>query len=118
MRYLGLRPTSRGYSLYRAKGYYDCFKKYALYGRDPKAALSRPATCARFNIVGLSYGYVADCAYFAEPSTGTEFMLSAVLYVNRDGILNDGRYEYETVGWPFWGLGPGHLRLREKKIAS
>ena len=99
VRYLGLAPHESGYSLYRSKSYYDCYKKYALYGRDPLRPY--PAGDLRsFNIVGLSYGYVADCAYFAEPSTGTEFMLSAVLYVNRDGILNDGKYEYGSVGWP------------------
>lgn len=100
VRHLGLAPHESKNSLYRGKGYYDCFKKYLYYGRAAKARY--PANDLRsFNIVGLSYGYVADCAYFAEPSTGTEFMLSAVLYVNRDGILNDGQYEYESIGWPF-----------------
>jgi len=28
-------------------------------------------------------------------------MLAAVIYVNKDGILNDNKYEYETIGWPF-----------------
>jgi hypothetical protein len=28
-------------------------------------------------------------------------MLSAVIYVNKDGILNDDKYEYDEVGWPF-----------------
>jgi hypothetical protein len=28
-------------------------------------------------------------------------MLSATVYVNSDGVLNDGKYEYTTVGWPF-----------------
>jgi hypothetical protein len=28
-------------------------------------------------------------------------MLSAVLYVNSDGVLNDDRYDYDTVGFPF-----------------
>ncbi len=115
IRYLGLAPHESGYSLYRAKGYYDRYKKYLFYGRQPKAPY--PTDDLRsFNIVGLSYGYVADCAYFAEPSTGTEFMLSAVLYVNRDGILNDGRYEYESVGWPFLrDLGLMIYQLEKKR---
>ena len=29
-------------------------------------------------------------------------MLSAVIYVNKDGILNDNKYEYEDVGYPFF----------------
>ena len=31
-----------------------------------------------------------------------EFMLSGVIYVNRDGILNDDKYEYEENGYPFF----------------
>jgi hypothetical protein len=27
--------------------------------------------------------------------------VSAVIYTNRDGVLNDDRYEYESVGRPF-----------------
>ncbi len=28
-------------------------------------------------------------------------MLSATIYANADGILNDDKYDYETVGLPF-----------------
>ena len=28
-------------------------------------------------------------------------MLTATLYVNSDGILNDDKYDYEETGWPF-----------------
>jgi len=30
-----------------------------------------------------------------------EFMLSATLLCNKDGIFNDDKYDYETVGFPF-----------------
>jgi hypothetical protein len=30
-----------------------------------------------------------------------EFLLSAVILSNEDGIFNDDKYEYETVGGPF-----------------
>lgn len=29
-------------------------------------------------------------------------MLTGNIYVNRDGILNDNKYEYEEVGYPFF----------------
>ena len=32
---------------------------------------------------------------------GVEFLLSAVLYVNADGVLNDDKYEYDSIGFPF-----------------
>ena len=28
-------------------------------------------------------------------------MLTATVYVNSDGILNDDKYDYEETGWPF-----------------
>ena len=28
-------------------------------------------------------------------------MLSATVYVNSDGILNDNRYDYDSIGYPF-----------------
>ena len=116
IRYLGLAPHESGYSLYQGKSYYDAYKKYLYYGRKPRVPY--PAADLRsFNIVGLSHGYISDCAYFAEPSTGTEFMISAVLYVNADGILNDGRYEYETTGWPFLRtLGQAIYSYEKKRL--
>ena len=30
-----------------------------------------------------------------------EFMLSATIHCNSDGIYNDDRYEYDSVGFPF-----------------
>ena len=29
-------------------------------------------------------------------------MLSAVIYVNRDQVLNDDKYEYDEIGYPFF----------------
>jgi hypothetical protein len=29
-------------------------------------------------------------------------MLSGVIYVNKDGVLNDDKYEYEQTGYPFF----------------
>ena len=28
-------------------------------------------------------------------------MLTATVYVNSDGILNDDKYDYDETGWPF-----------------
>lgn len=37
----------------------------------------------------------------ADLARGVEFLLSAVVYVNTDGVLNDDRYEYDTIDFPF-----------------
>ncbi|MBT9394627.1 class A beta-lactamase-related serine hydrolase [Hymenobacter sp. NST-14] len=97
--YLHQSPHGSSYSLYKRERYFDSYKKYLYYGRRPTAAAD--PNLRIYNIVGMSHGYLADVAYFADASRQIEFMLSAVLYVNKNGVLNDGNYEYSTVGLPF-----------------
>ncbi|QJX47230.1 hypothetical protein HMJ29_09885 [Hymenobacter taeanensis] len=97
--YLHQTPHGSGYSLYQPSRYFDAYKKYLYYGRSPKA-IAQPGLHI-YNVVGMSHGYLADVAYFADSTQRTEFLLSAVLYVNKDGVINDGNYEYESVGLPF-----------------
>ncbi len=97
--YLHLTPHASHFSAYVVPKYFDAYKKYLYYGRRPTA---NPQLGLRiFNIVGMSHGYLADVAYFADSLHQSEFMLSAVLYVNKDGIINDGAYEYDSIGEPF-----------------
>jgi hypothetical protein len=97
--YLHLTPHASRFTAYAASKYFDAYKKYLYYGRRPEA---HSQTGLRiFNIVGMSHGYLADVAYFADSLHQSEFMLSAVLYVNQDGIINDATYEYGTIGEPF-----------------
>ena len=98
-RYLHATPHESGFQPYAPPRYFDAYKKYLYYGRRPE--LSRQSALHIYNIVGMSHGYLADVAYFADSLHQSEFMLSAVLYVNKDGILNDGIYEYDSVGLPF-----------------
>ena len=55
-----------------------------------------------FNKVGEAYGFVTDCSYFVDTVNKVEFFLSCSMYVNKDGILNDGVYEYESIAMPFF----------------
>jgi hypothetical protein len=97
--YLHLTPHASHFTPYASPKYFDAYKKYLYYGRRPEA---RPHPGLRiFNIVGMSHGYLADVAYFADSLHQSEFLLSAVLYVNQDGIINDAKYEYDTIGEPF-----------------
>lgn len=97
--YLHLTPHASHFSAYTTPKYFDSYKKYLYYGRVPTV---KPQFGLRvFNIVGMSHGYLADVAYFADSLHRSEFMLSAVLYVNQDGIINDGAYEYDSIGEPF-----------------
>jgi len=97
--YLHLTPHASRFTPYAAPRYFNAYKKYLYYGRRPEAKLQPGLRI--FNIVGMSHGYLADVAYFADSLHRSEFMLSAVLYVNQDGVINDANYEYDTIGEPF-----------------
>ncbi|WP_460617447.1 serine hydrolase [Hymenobacter ruber] len=98
-RYLHATPHESGFHLYAPARYFDAYKKYLYYGRNPE--IPHQSTLRIYNIVGMSHGYLADIAYFADSLHHSEFLLSAVLYVNQDGIINDGAYEYDSIGLPF-----------------
>ncbi|GAB3725003.1 hypothetical protein GCM10027594_06230 [Hymenobacter agri] len=98
-RYLHATPHESGFRPYASNRYFDAYKKYFYYGRNPD--LPRQSSLRIYNIVGMSHGYLADVAYFADSLHQSEFLLSAVLYVNQDGVINDGAYEYESIGLPF-----------------
>ncbi len=78
--------------------YPDNHGKYLLVGGEPQRL---PSGLAIANKNALSYGFIGDCALIEEPARKLAFAVSAVLYVNRDGVLNDGAYEYAEIGLPF-----------------
>ena len=98
-RYLSSSPHGSGFKPYSSAAYFDSYKKYLYYGRRPTASTEPELNI--YNVVGMSHGYLADVAYFTDSTQTTEFMISAVLYVNQNGILNDGSYEYASIGLPF-----------------
>lgn len=79
--------------------YADNYVKFWMYG---DSTLATSPNVRIFNKVGLAYGYLSDIAYIADFESGTEFMLSGVILVNEDQIFNDGEYEYNAVGMPFF----------------
>ena len=54
-----------------------------------------------FNKIGGAYGFLTDVAYIVDFKNHIEFALGAVIYVNKNEILNDGQYEYNEIGLPF-----------------
>jgi hypothetical protein len=51
------------------------------------------------NKVGWAFGYLSDTAHLKIGQS--ECVVSCVMYLNADGVLNDGRYEYDSIGRPF-----------------
>jgi hypothetical protein len=60
-----------------------------------------PANVRVFNKVGWSYGFMTDVSYVVDFENNIEYMLSASVYVNSDEIVNDGKYDYKMMGYPF-----------------
>ncbi|GAA4434217.1 hypothetical protein GCM10023091_08870 [Ravibacter arvi] len=76
----------------------DAAVKFLLFGKTTKRI---PRQIRSFNKIGEAYGYLVDNAFIADFEKGVEFLLSAVIYCNEDGVLNDDRYEYDPVGYQF-----------------
>ncbi|WP_242916245.1 serine hydrolase [Pontibacter liquoris] len=92
-------PFESAYPRYDTTEFFDSYTKFFMY----KAGKSKvPEYMRIYNKPGWSYGFLTDAAYIADLKNKVEFMLSAVIYVNSDGVLNDGKYEYEEIGYPFF----------------
>lgn len=95
--YLSQTPGETNYPKYDGQTFYDSYVKF--FFRDSLNHL--PDGVRVFNKAGWAYGFLTDASYVVDFKNKVEYMLTAVIYVNSDGILNDDKYEYETVGWPF-----------------
>ena len=97
--YMSQLPSETRYPEYDTAHFYDAYCKFLLFGTQKNIPL--PKHIRSFNKVGWSYGFLTDVAYITDFEKNIEFMLSATVYANADGILNDDQYDYETVGLPF-----------------
>ena len=77
----------------------DNHVKFWMYGNGKQQI---PKHIRIFNKVGWAYGFLSDIAYVVDFESGIEFMLSGVIHVNENEVFNDGVYEYEKVGLPFF----------------
>lgn len=96
-RYLSQFPSETAYPKYDTGVYYDSYVKF--FFRDATHHL--PPGVRVFNKVGWAYGCLTDVSYIADFTNRVEFMLAVTIYVNSDGVLNDNKYDYDTIGWPF-----------------
>ncbi len=84
---------------YDRNDYYDSYCKFLMYG-DLKGEMSDQIRI--YNKVGLAFGTLTDVAYIKDHQ-GVEFLLAATVLVNHNQIFNDGEYEYDELGIPFFG---------------
>ncbi len=98
-RYMSMFPTESRKPTYTKPEYYPAYCKFLFYGGDSTATINPDIRI--FNKVGDSYGYDIDNAYIVDFKNKVEFILTAVVQSNEDGIYNDNKYEYTTVCLPF-----------------
>lgn len=115
LKWMSISPTVSTYPTYDTNYYYANSTKFLLAGAERKPL---PANITIYNKAGDAYGFLLDNAYIIDNKNKVEFIVSAVIYCNEDGILNDNKYDYETVGLPFMkNLGQllYNFELRRKK---
>jgi hypothetical protein len=129
LKYMSIYPSECRHPAYDSKEYPDNWGKYLLIGDDTNFHKSIPIqqlptlsigegkgevikekllnwnddSIRIFNKVGMAYGFLTDCAYIVDYKNQVEFIVSASVFVDRDGTLNDGKYAYKEIGLPFLG---------------
>lgn len=96
-KFLSQLPSETSYPKYDTAKYYDTYVKFFFRGTNRHL----PPGVRVFNKVGWAYGFMIDNSYVVDFKNKVEFLLSATVYVNSDGILNDNRYDYDSIGYPF-----------------
>lgn len=97
-RYMSMMPQESTWPKYDTAEAWDTYVKFLYYGAEKNTA---EPSIRIFNKVGDAYGFLIDAACFVDLKNKTEFILSAVIHCNSDGIYNDNKYEYDAVGFPF-----------------
>lgn len=98
LRAMALRPRESVSPRYPEAEHPDGYARWFFVG-DGRARY--PDGLTVFGKSGMAYGSLSEVAYVVDRDSGVECMLAASIQVNADGILNDDRYEYDTVGIPF-----------------
>ena len=115
LKWMHTLPTESQYPTYDSAEYWPSYCKFMFMGSE-KGPI--PSNIKIFNKVGDAYGFLLDISYIVDTINKVEFMVSGVIYCNKDGIISDSKYDYDTVGYPFY-KNLGHLiydyELKRKK---
>ena len=83
---------------YDEEEFYDSYVKFLLFGDTTEPI---PDYFKIFNKVGYAYGTLTDCAYIQDSKNNVDFMVTATILVNKDGIFSDDAYDDDEIGIPF-----------------
>jgi hypothetical protein len=95
-------PRESTNPVYSAEHYPDEYSKFLLPGIRRIFPSTVPGE--RIEITGKNgqaYGFSIENSYSYNPKNRRAVFVTAVIYANADGILNDDKYDYATVAEPF-----------------
>jgi hypothetical protein len=98
LQYLSQYPSETNYPKYDTTKFYDSYVKF--FFQDSTHQM--PNYIRVFNKVGWAYGFMTDVSYVLDTKNNIDYMLSATIYVNSDGVVNDSKYDEAAVGFPFF----------------
>ena len=98
LQYMSQHPSETNYPKYDSEIFYDSYVKFFFSDSSHKI----PDHIRIFNKVGWAYGFMTDVSYVLDTKNNIDYMLSATIYVNSDGVVNDSKYDEEAVGFPFF----------------
>jgi len=98
-RYMGMLPGESKYPNYTAPDYWPAYCKFLMMGSEKGDWPNKNIRI--FNKVGDAYGFLIDVAYIVDFETKTELMVSCSMLCNSDGVFNDDKYDYDSIGFPF-----------------
>jgi len=94
---LGSYPRALQSGRYQGEKYPDHYYKYFL---DPKTMVTADNQLKIYNKVGISGGFISDVSYFYDQQSGLRFFLSGAMLAKKDGLMDNGKYDYYDIGIP------------------
>lgn len=96
-------PRESANPVYAVKDFPDEYSKFLLPGIRRVFPLTTPSERIECTgKIGRAYGFSIENSFVRNPANGRAVFVTAVIYTNEDGVLNDDKYEYETVADPFF----------------
>ncbi len=114
LKYLSQYPSETSYPKYDTSEFYDSYVKF--YFLDSTHTM--PPHIRVFNKVGWAYGFMTDVSYILDTKNNIDYMIASTIYVNSDEVLNDNKYDFDTIGRPFFrnlGAAIYNYELKRKR---
>lgn len=98
LRWMSSYPRESRYPYYDTISYPDNYTKFL------GSKIISNSNVRIFSKAGWAYGFLTDVAYIIDLENNVEFMISATILNNSDGVFNDDKYDFEKTGFPFMAL--------------